>query len=88
MTLGIGDRNVAWLKSVAARLQELVRENGANAIHVSAHDDYMRFSIRLSDDLLYTARKMDDDERWEYTASTSGKHPIDVSAIQEALNDK
>ena len=85
MTLGIGDRNVAWLKSVAARLQELVRERGANAIHVSAHDDYMRFSIRLSDDLLYTARKMDD-ERWEYTASTSGKHPIDVSAIQEALN--
>lgn len=87
MTFGIGDRNVAWLKSVAARLQEIVREYGANAIRICAHDDYIRFSIRLTNELLYTARKYDD-ERWEYTCTTSGSHPINVQDIAGAIEQE
>lgn len=84
MTLGIGGHEVHWIKEVAAKLQEIVRDRGANAIHITANDDYVRFSIRLSNELLYTAKKYDG-EKWEYTASTSGKYPIDVHDIAEAL---
>lgn len=84
MTLGIGGHEVRWLKETAAKLQEIVRERGANAIHITANDDYVRFSIRLTNELLYTAKKYDG-ESWQYVAATSGKHPIDVQDIAEAL---
>lgn len=85
MTLGIGDKNVSWLKAVGAKLQEICRDAGANALHVSAHEDYIRFSIRLTDDLLYTGKRYDGEE-WVYTASSSGSRVIDVRQIQEALD--
>lgn len=82
MSLGIGGRNVDWLKETAERLQEIVRERGANAIHISAKDDYIRFSIRLTNDTLYTAKRTDDSDDWEFSVACSGKRGLEVRELE------
>ena len=70
------------MKSTAERLQEIVRERNANAIQICAKDDYVRFSIRLTNDTLYTAKKADEADEWVFTVACSGKRGLEVHELE------